>query len=275
MSTPAPQPTASFREPGVTLDVSGTKPIPFGRIVAVELRKMVDTRAGQWLLGISVGLAVVAELVALWVFAATEAAGSFEAFTGAAAFTMSFLLPVLGILLVTQEWGQRTAVVTFALDPRRLVVVAGKLVAGVVLTLVVVVVSFVVGALCTVLCSALDDQPVTWDLSIGLFAGFTVAQVLSMLVGFAFATLLLSTPLSITVYFVWAFVLPVLFNVAGAFLDWFNDIVVWIDFSTASGTLAAGDLTGEDWAHLVVSGILWLAIPGVLGLRRIATAETK
>ncbi len=36
------------------------------------------------------------------------------------------LLPVLGIMLVTSEWGQRTAMVTFALEPRRRRVVWAK-----------------------------------------------------------------------------------------------------------------------------------------------------
>ena len=33
-----------------TLDISGTQPIPFWRLVLVELRKSYDTRAGFWLL---------------------------------------------------------------------------------------------------------------------------------------------------------------------------------------------------------------------------------
>ena len=32
------------------LDLSGTAPLPFTRLVRVELRKMADTRAGRWLL---------------------------------------------------------------------------------------------------------------------------------------------------------------------------------------------------------------------------------
>ena len=34
----------------MTLDVSQTARVPFSRLVSVELRKMFDTRAGQWLL---------------------------------------------------------------------------------------------------------------------------------------------------------------------------------------------------------------------------------
>ena len=41
---------------------------------------------------------------------------------------MGILLPVLGILLVTSEWSQRTAMVTFTLEPSRSRVIAAKFV---------------------------------------------------------------------------------------------------------------------------------------------------
>ena len=44
-----------------TFDVSGTPRIPFGRLFNVELRKSADTRAGRWLIGVTAGLALVAE----------------------------------------------------------------------------------------------------------------------------------------------------------------------------------------------------------------------
>ena len=48
----------------------------------------------------------------------------------------SILLPIVGILLVTSEWSQRTALITFALVPDRGRVLAAKLLASVVLSLV-------------------------------------------------------------------------------------------------------------------------------------------
>jgi hypothetical protein len=32
---------------------------------------------------------------------------------------------------------------------------------------------------------------------------------------------------------------------------------------------------GSDWAHLVVSGFIWLVVPLVIGLWRIRAAEVK
>ena len=45
----------------------------------------------------------------------------------------SILLPIIGILLVTSEWSQRTALITFTLVPKRMRVMSAKIAAGVVL----------------------------------------------------------------------------------------------------------------------------------------------
>ena len=57
----------------------------------------------------------------------------------------SFLLPILAIMLVTSEWSQRTALVTFTLEPRRSRVVLAKLVVAQLFTVLTLVVAFVVG----------------------------------------------------------------------------------------------------------------------------------
>ncbi|WP_252275152.1 hypothetical protein [Nocardioides sp. LMS-CY] len=86
-----------------TLDVSGTTATPFQRLVRVELRKSYDTRAGFWLLA-TIGLLVLAaEVIAVSVTAAQDEPMSFGDFVGTAAFLTSFLLPVLGIMLVTRS----------------------------------------------------------------------------------------------------------------------------------------------------------------------------
>lgn len=102
----------------MTLDLAGSAATPFGRLLRVELRKSYDTRAGRWLL-ISIGLLVLAaETIALAVTTVQDEAMQFGDFVGTAAFLTSFLLPVLGIMVLTTEWSQRTAMVTFALEPR-------------------------------------------------------------------------------------------------------------------------------------------------------------
>ena len=67
--------------------------------------------------------------------AGDETDHSFRELLSAAVQPAAILLPVAGILLVTQEWSQRTGLITFALVPDRRRVVAAKLGAGVVLGL--------------------------------------------------------------------------------------------------------------------------------------------
>src|SRR6188768_2480098 len=121
-----------------TIDLSGTAATPFSRLVRVELRKSYDTRAGFWLLGAIGVLVLLAEVIAVWVTAVQDEPMEFGDFIGTAAFLTSFLLPVLGIMVMTTEWTQRTAMVTFALEPRRSLVIVAKMLVGVLLTLATV-----------------------------------------------------------------------------------------------------------------------------------------
>ena len=83
---------------------------------------MADTRAGVWLLGLTVF--VTAAFMVIFFFVADSEDRIFGNFIGIAATPQGFVLPVLGILLITSEWGQRTAMVTFALEPSRTKVIA-------------------------------------------------------------------------------------------------------------------------------------------------------
>jgi ABC-type transport system involved in multi-copper enzyme maturation permease subunit len=257
-----------------TLDVSGTKGIPFSRLFVVELRKAVDTRAGRWLVGITVGLALLAETIFLWVVVAQDETAAYGDFVAAAAFVSSVLLPVLGIMLVTSEWSQRTAMTTFSLEPRRMRIVMAKMLAGMALTAFVIAFALAVGLICNLLYGALQG-PIDWTFGWTGFFGFLITQTFAMLGGFALACLLLNTPAAIVVFFVYKWVLPGLLALGAAVMAWFNDIVAWIDFQAAQGELYEMPLTGSQWGHLAVSGFIWLVIPLVIGLWRIHRAEVK
>ena len=257
-----------------TFDVSGTPGIPFARLVRVELRKAFDTRAGRWLVGVTVGFALVAETIFLWVVVAQDEAAAYGDFVAASAFVCSILLPVLGIMLVTSEWSQRTAMTTFSLEPRRMRIVMAKMLAGIALTGFVIVFALVVGLVCNLLYGVLQgphrldlrldrllrlpDHPDVRDAG-WLRAGLSAAQhpgrdrgVLRLQVG----------P-------------PGLFALGAALMAWFDHVVDWIDFQTAQNELYDMPLTGSQWAHIAVSGIIWLVIPLLIGLWRIQRAEVK
>ena len=97
---------------------------------AVELRKMADTRAGLWLL-IAIGAGHRRDHDDLLLGRRPERPGLPATSSASPATPQGFLLPVLGILLITSEWGQRTALVTFTLVPLALAGRRGQGVGGV------------------------------------------------------------------------------------------------------------------------------------------------
>ena len=263
------------RSPGHVLDISSTPTVPFGRLVRVELRKSCDTRAGRWLL-ITIGLlTLLVEGITLAVTTVQDVAMNFGDFVGAAAFMTSILLPVLGILVVTSEWGQRTAMVTFTLEPRRPLVIAAKLVTGLVLTAATAVFAIGVGLVCILLYAAIQGDGPVWEFGFNYLVGFLVVQSLAMLGGFALATLFLNTPAAIVVFFVYKWVLPGLFELGANLIGWFEDLRPWIDFQAAQTPVQDLTVSGSDWGHLLVSGVVWLVLPLAVGLRRVLRAEVK
>ncbi|MCW2791427.1 MAG: hypothetical protein JWO76_525, partial [Nocardioides sp.] len=105
--------------------------------------------------------------------------------------------------------------------------------------------------------------------------GFLLLQVLGILTGFALAALLLNSAAAIVLYMVYSFVLPGLFELGANLIGWFADLRPWIDFNFAQGPLVDATMTGEDWAHFAVSGLIWLVLPLSIGLWRVLRAEVK
>ena len=256
------------------LDISTTAPVPFARLVKVELRKTYDTRAGIWLLGITAFLAAAIMVVALIIVLVQDEPITLDDFVGIANFTSGFLLPVLGIMLVTSQLSQRTGMVTFTLEAHRGRIVAAKLAAGLLLALIVSLIA-TVSAFVANGVYALANGSAEWELGVLELLGFLLAQVIAMLTGFAFATLLLNTAAAIVVYFAYSFLIPTIFAIAAELLDWFRDLQPWIDFTQAQSPLLDASMTGKDWAQLLVSGFVWLVIPVAFGLWRILRAEVK
>lgn len=249
------------------LDLSGTTRPPMTRLVRVELRKMVDTRAGMWLM-IAIGVITVAAVV-IFGLAADEkdrTFGNFAAFTGT---PQGFLLPVLGILLVTQEWSQRTAMVTFTLEPRRGRTLAAKVYAALLLGVAAIVLAFAMAALATLVFGG--DH--AWDDFAAIdFLKFGLLQVSGILQGLAFGLLFLNSAAAIVTYFV----LPTVFSIIANVWSFLADKAPWIDLGTAQNALFdSGNLTGEEWTQLAVTSFVWVVVPFVVGLWRMLRAEVK
>ncbi len=266
--------TAVLTDPSA-LDTSSAEPIPFARLVRVELRRMADTRAGLWLL-ISIGLLTALVMVIMtWVLLAQDLTPTFRDFMIGMNTPMGVLLPVLGILGVTQEWSQRTALVSFTLVPSRMRLFSAKFVALLVWAAAALVVGVLLAVAANAVFGALGGDAAVWDMSAGDLALFFLLHVVGLATGFAFGALLLNSAGAIVVYFVYSFVLPGLFEVGANLIEWFAKIRPWVDFNAAQSPLTTGSVSGREWEHLAVSGLLWLAVPLVLGLRRVLRSEVK
>jgi ABC-type transport system involved in multi-copper enzyme maturation permease subunit len=257
------------------LDVSRTPRVPFANLVRVELRKLGDTRAGRWLLISIAALVLLVLIIQMSVVLGQDLDVQYTDFLLGVNTPMGVILPVLGILSVTSEWSQRTAMVTFTLEPSRTRVIAAKFVCVMVLAVAAWVVGLGLGALVNVLYGGLSSHTVVWG-SVGKIAfDYLLLWVLGMITGFAFGTIFLNSAAGIVLYFVYSFVLPIPFEIGAQLMDWFKDIRPWIDFNFAQSPLGDGSIHGKAWAHLVTSGVIWLLIPFLVGLWRIRRAEVK
>ena len=271
MSTPATAQPLDY----TPLDLSRTPPVPLTRLIGVEVRKMVDTRAGRWLL-ISTGLVTALVLVIqLWVVVAQDISVDFADFMVAMNTPMGVFLPILGIMAVTSEFGQRTALVTFTQVPSRMKVYAAKFVATLGLAVVAVVLGLLLATAANLLYGVLEGIDPVWGVGAGDVGRYFLLHAIGLATGFAFGTLFLNTAVAIVLYFVYSFVLPGLFAFGAAVIGWFRDLQPWIDFNAAQQPLIEGGVSGEEWAHLAVSGLLWLVLPLVVGLWRVLRAEVK
>jgi ABC-2 type transport system permease protein len=252
--------------PGV-LDISGTPPVPFSRILVVELRKMADTRAGKWLLIVIAAITLL--IVVLLALVGDADDHTFGNFLAATATPQGFLLPVLGVLLVTSEWGQRATLTTFTLVPHRERIVLAKIVAAVLFGLAAIVVAMVASALATLVSGASDPWGDFGSEDIGKVA---LLQTLGVLQGVAFGMLLLNSAAAIVVYFV----LPIGFGIVTSAIPSIQEARPWIDPGTAQLQLFGGGwLTGEEWAQLATTTLLWIGVPLALGALRMMRAEVK
>jgi ABC-2 type transport system permease protein len=258
-----------------TLDISRTPAVPFGRLVRVELRKMADTRAGRWLL-ISIGLLTLLVLIIqMTVVLAQDIDVKFIDFLQGMNIPMAILLPILGVLSVTSEWSQRTAMVTFTLEPSRVRVIAAKFTTMLVIAPAALVVGLVLAVFANLLYGQWSATDAVWGTTGTYAVLYLLLYVISMASGFALGALFLNSPAGIVFYVVYSFVLTIPFEIASGLMTWFRHLRPWVDFNFAQGPLINGSISGNEWGHLATSGLIWLVVPLAIGVWRIRRAEVK
>jgi ABC-2 type transport system permease protein len=236
---------------------------PLQRLAAVELRKSIDTRAGFWLQVVIVMLAVAVVTLQL-VFGEQSDKQLGPLFRGAIE-VVALVLPVLGILLVTSEWSQRTGLSTFALVPQRERIIVAKLVGATVLTVCAVVACMVVAAAGNLIAGH------SWELGLGTIGRLTLYELIGVIGGVAFGLAFMNSALAIVMYFV----IPIGWSILGETISALDKPADWLDLSRPLMTLAEGGLSGSDWAKLGIATAVWVGVVFAIGLLRLRRTELK
>lgn len=263
MSTAIAESPATPRTPDASTLIT-TRGVPFHRLVRVELRKMIDTRAGMWMLGVmaAASLLVVAAIL-IWGNAANL---TYVDFLGLATLPMAILLPILGVMAATAEWSQRTGLVTFTLEPRRGRVVAAKVLAAILLGLVVIAAGVAAAAIGAAIGGGGVGNPTA-----AILGGMLLSLLLYTVQGLAFGFLFLNTPIAI----VSVLALPTLWGILGSMIPALDRIAGWLDLERTLQPLTAGDIAGEGWLRLLTAVAVWIGLPLAVGTYRVLTREVK
>lgn len=251
--------------------VESTAHVPFSRLVRVELRKTLDTRAGLWLLVAIAGITVAA--MVLFLIFAPDRELTYDNFIGVTATPQGFLLPVLGILAITSEWSQRTGLVTFTLEPRRGRALAAKVAAVLLLGLVFVAILMASAAIGNVLGEVLRGGSAEWGFGLDETGRVLLLQLMGLLGGLAFGTVLLNSAAAIVL----SFVLPLATGIVFGIVPGLQDSAPWIDLGTAQGPLFEFDspVSTEEWMQILVTSIWWIWLPLAAGVTRVLRSEVK
>lgn len=263
MNAPAMAPAAML--PPVALAPS----VGIGRLTRVELRKLTDTRAGAWLLIFTAAATLGVGALWVWLLGESREATSWVSLMDTVGGPITVLLPVLAILAFTQEWSQRTALTTFALEPRRGRVIAAKLLALAAVGVASAVVMLAASAATAGMTGALTDAPIDWAFRWQPVATSLLLLLVSMLMGAGFGLLLMNSPAAIVAYLV----LPTLTGVMSMLPGVLGTAGHWVSGETWSMVFTS--MTAAQWGQAVVAFALWVAVPLALGTWRTLRIEAK
>jgi ABC-type transport system involved in multi-copper enzyme maturation permease subunit len=230
----------------------------FGRLTVVELRKMVDTRSGFWLPLVIAAITLIVVIVSALVHGSHDA--TVRHLFDNAVQPGSFLLPILGILLVCGEWTQRTTLATFTLVPNRGRVLAAKLAASVVLAVAACIVCLVFAL---IFGEALGSNAPG---GAGGISGVVLLQGLlylaaSMVIGVGFGAAILVSAPGIVAYLL----LPTVWGALASSINALATLDHWLDIGTTMSPLSRHALSATQWAHVATTLALWMAVPLIIG----------
>jgi hypothetical protein len=230
----------------------------------LELRKLVDTRSGQVLLGL---ILATSACIIVYLLVQPKYEVTFHRYSMGAANTVAFLAPIIGLMAMTSEWTQRTALTTFVQSPRRGRVIAAKFAASITLSTVMLGLVLLLAAAGTGLGGAIRGD-VSWAGLTDDIRTYLIVMLLQVIMACAFGALAGQTALAIGAYLaapvVWA---ELSRNVLG-------DTAPWFDIFEAYNRLSSNQ-PWDDLGQTLTSVAVWVALPAVLGVRRSLRREIK
>lgn len=244
--------------------LAGPPGVPFSRTFRAELRKMVDTRAGRWMVIVMAAVAVL--ILAGFVIWGPAEDASFRGLLELATLPLALLLPIIGVMAATAEWSQRTGLVTFVLEPRRGRVVLAKALAALVLAVVVLAAAVAAAAVANLVGGTGE-----WDVTAAIGGGMLLALLIYVLQGVAFGLLFLNTPVAI----VSVLVLPTVWSIATTAVSSLEEVGTWLNLDLVTRPLFTGDMAGRDWAQLATASAVWVLLPLAVGTHRVLHREVK
>jgi ABC-2 type transport system permease protein len=173
------------------------------------------------------------------------------------------LLPLLGVLLVCTEWTQRTTLTTFTLVPDRRRVMTAKGLAGLVMATAAWLAAVLASVVLTAAFSHVPGGPGTLPMTVILQTWLLLAGW--MLVGLAFGAALLVTVPAIMAYLLGPLVIAAIADAIHSL----SGLTSWLDIAHALAPLTLHPLNATEWSHLLLSFLLWIGLPLLIGLTRV------
>lgn len=258
-SGPALQPN----EPSPAMPV---RRIGLGTMFRIEFRKLVDTPAGKLLLAAILGIVGV---ICAWLILRQDGEQViFADFGRAQVQAVGLLAPVIGLMAMTAEWTQRTALTTFTLTPRRGLVLTAKLLASLVLTIATIAVSLLLTAGSAWLAGQLHGGGVSFAGAGDVVRSTLIIGALTTVMASAFGALVAQTAIAVAVYFV----APTAYSMISQAL--FPQVADWFDVFATFDRLS-GSNPGADLGQTLVSLGLWVVLPAIVGFTWAMRREVK
>jgi hypothetical protein len=238
----------------------------FLRLVRIELRKTVDTRSGRLLLG---GIIALSVLILGWQLTHLPAGPlAFAKVLDVAIVPIDLILPVVGILAMTSEWTQRTALTTFTLSPRRIPVLVAKLFAALSVAAVMVAAVVLLAFAATAIGGAIGGDGATYHDALSNIGGDAIADGLNLLMAAGFGLVTMQTAAGVLGYYV----APTAWALGATQLLHGN--AKWLDIFTTFDNLSRFDVSGH-LPQTITSIGFWIVLPVTVGLILANRREVK